>query len=139
MESESSTLLLLLNDIGAILDTLLEIAGEKQRLVVMGDCLGLERKIKEEEEALESLNRLGTRFDEDNRFRLDNLAGTEELARLKADIERKVFMLRSLNNQNQKLIARSLEIVRYDLGLFLPKEDYFKALKTAPLVFDQKV
>ena len=67
------------------------------------------------------------------------MAGTEELARLKADIERKVFMLRSLNNQNQKLIARSLEIVRYDLGLFLPKEDYFKALKTAPLVFDQKV
>jgi len=48
-------------------------------------------------------------------------------------------LLRSINDQNQRLISKSLEIVKYELGLFLPKDDYFNTSEMAPIAFDQKV
>ena len=137
MESQSSIILLLLNNIEVILDKLLDLAGEKQRLVISGDCVGLDAIVKEEEEVLESLSAIQTQF-EDNGSRLTGLAESEDFCNLKPGLVHKTFLLRRLNDQNQKLLSKSLELVRYELGLFLPREDYFQASKTAPIAFDQK-
>ncbi len=137
MKSQSSIILLLLNNIETILDKLLDLAGEKQRLIISGDCVGIDAIVKEEEEVLENLSAIEAEF-EDKGFELTCLAENEDLGSLKPGLGHKAFLLRRLNNQNQKLISKSLELIKYELGLFLPREDYFKTSKTVPIAFDQK-
>lgn len=110
MESQSSIILLLLNNIEVILDKLLDLAGEKQRLVISGDCVGLDAIVKEEEEVLESLSAIQTQF-EGNGSRLTGLAESEDFANLRPGLVHKTFLLRRLNDQNQSYYPRALNLL----------------------------
>ncbi len=137
MEQETSTLLLL-EKLESIFDTLLETAEEKQCLVVAGDSSGLEELILREEQVLKDLESLENQVREEA-FSQPGIGGCTSLARLKQVVAQKAMRLERLNEQNQKLMSKGLEIVRYELGLLLPQDDYSKALKTPPIAFDEKV
>ncbi len=138
MESSSSNLLFLLRNMGSVLDKLLELANEKQQLVVAGDCKGLEEIILREEKVVQELNSLQTEFEE-NGLGLSETGGCKQTVQLKEALKQKALSLKRLNQRNQTLISKSLEIVRYELGLLMPKQDYFKVSETSPIAFDQKV
>lgn len=137
VEQETSTLLLL-EKLESIFDTLLETAEEKQCLVVAGDSSGLEELILREEQVLKDLESLENQVREEA-FSQPGIGGCTSLARLKQVVAQKAMRLERLNEQNQKLMSKGLEIVRYELGLLLPQDDYSKTLKTPPIAFDEKV
>lgn len=138
MEPRNSTLLFLLTNTESALDRLLKMAEKKQQLVVAGDCEGLEAIILREEKALQDLNSLRTDFEE-KAFSPLELSSSKQLVELQDVLRQKALLLQRFNQRNQKLISKSLEIVRYELGLLMPKEDYFKVSETSPIAFDQKV
>jgi flagellar biosynthesis/type III secretory pathway chaperone len=136
-KQETSTLFLL-SGLGSLLDGLIDTAKEKQRLVVAGDCQGLEEIIRKEQQMLNDLDTLQERLGAEPLLVADDPESSEVQARLKGEVAEKVRRLQTINEQTQKLLAKSLEIVRFELGLFLPQDDYSKASKNPPIAFDQK-
>ncbi|HHX09938.1 MAG TPA: flagellar protein FlgN [Firmicutes bacterium] len=135
---QQNTSLFLLSSLNLFLDTLIESAKEKQRLVIVGDCSGLEQIIRKEEKTLQDLQAIQERLGAEPLLLPDEPDSGETLDKLKQEAAQKVRQLQVLNEQNQELISKSLEIVRYELGLFIPQDDYSKTSKTPPIAFDQK-
>jgi len=136
---ESSEIIDLLNQIEKILDRLTSLAHNKQKFVVTGDCAGLEAVLAEEMEVIWGLKDLEEFTGPNGDFFLGDILNREEYSATKVRLSQKASALRRLNEQNQRLISKSMEIVQYELGLFLPKDDYFKTRELAPIAFDQKV
>lgn len=121
-----------------MLDTLIDTAKEKQRLVVEGDCQGLEEILRKEGQVLQDLQTIQERMGAEPLLPPDESGSSEAQVRLKHDVAQKVRQLQMLNEQNQKLLSKSLEIVRYELGFLIPQDDYTKVSKNPPIAFDQK-
>jgi flagellar biosynthesis/type III secretory pathway chaperone len=132
-----TSILFLLSNLSSALDALLETAEQKQRLVVAGDCIGLEQLIRKEEKILQDIQKLQARMGDEPVSSPDEPQDSEAV-KLKQELAQKMRRLQVLNEQNQKLLSKSLEMVRYELGLFIPQDDYSKASKTPPIAFDQK-
>lgn len=137
VEHESSALFFLTN-LESVLDTLLEMAEQKQDLVVSGDVLKLEDLLQKEDEIVAKLESLKARVNEEA---LSSLKAdvSLDIRRLKDAVGCKAVRLQNLNQQNQNLLSKSLEIVRYELGLFIPQGDYSKVSKPPPIAFDKKM
>lgn len=130
--------LFLLTDLESVLDKLLETAQRKQGLVVSGDVKGLQELLQKEDEMLMELHSLKARINE-GALSSPKASLGPEIQGLKDKVGRKALRLKNLNGQNQVLLSKSLEMVRYELGLFIPQNDYSKAAKSPPIAFDKKM
>ncbi len=140
MEHKSIEVASLINQLDLVIERLIDLARKKQDFVIAGDCSGLETVIREETAALLDLKYLEEQFtDGGHSCVLEDILQKDEYRSAKNTLAKKASLLRRLNHQNQRLISKSLEIVKYELGLFLPKDDYFKTSELAPIAFDQKV
>mgnify|MGYP001222633216 CR=1 FL=1 len=140
VEQKSLEVAGLLNRLELVLERLIDLARKKQDFVIAGDCGGLERVLAEEAAALGDLEYLEKQFGgRDDSCILGDILKRDEYRSAKTFLTEKASLLRSINDQNQRLISKSLEIVKYELGLFLPKDDYFNTSEMAPIAFDQKV
>jgi len=141
---DSKAVVPILEDLSNILDQLLGLSREKQQAVIQNDVSKLENVVKCEQELVSRLNHL-----DGKRLQivpcLDSIS--EEAKRKNCDrivyllrsIGRKVLLLKTVNSQNQKLLEKSLQLIKLELSLLMPKEGYNLPSKPVPLLFDEKV
>jgi len=126
-----------LEGIAKALDDLLSLSKEKQDSVVRGDIPHLESILMQEQDLVYRLNLL-----EQERIRLyaGNPPEEEEVRDHIESLRVKASLLKSMNEKNQKIIAKTLEIIGRELGILQPQEGYGgKGAKTNPRVFDRKI
>ena len=140
MSESSRSLSEILEDMVSVLDQLLAFSGEKQDAVLRGDVASLEDVVRREEDAL----RLIESLEKERKMLIGDGPGqappqeAEDVSCLEKAVRDKILLLKTINEQNQRLIAKSLDMVRYELGLLLPKNGYGPAIKMQALRFDQK-
>ena len=130
--------LFLLTKLESSLDMLLETGKEKQSLVIKGDSPGIERLIRKEEKILHGLKQIESQM-EQKPLLLSEIDCGHKLGELQNSIAAKFALLGTMNEQNQKLISKSLEITRFELSLFIPQDNYSHAVRNQPIAFDKKV
>ena len=124
-KQETSTLFLL-SGLGSLLDGLIDTAKEKQRLVVAGDCQGLEEIIRKEQQMLNDLDTLQERLGAEPLLVADDPESSEVQARLKGEVAEKVRRLQTINEQTQSSWPRVWKSSGSSRA-FPPQDDYSKA------------
>ncbi len=130
--------LFLLTSLESALDNLLESAREKQHLVVLGDSFRIEELLVEEEKLLDDLKRIHNIIKSDHMLCLE-ISDCPDAVQIQQRIHAKFSEFKMINEQNQKLISKGLEIIKYELSLLMPQNEYSNTLKNSSIVFDRKI
>lgn len=133
----SRSLSSVLLEIGLAMDSLLDLSSKKTGTLTSGDVVGLERLLSVEQDLIQRLGFLETErasCSEDTAS-----AVNAEALDLRESLKEKAKRISEINARNQSLLRQGLNIVKYELRLFLPQGKYGSALALGPLVFDHRV
>lgn len=130
----------ILEDMVSVLDRLLTFSREKQEAVVRGDVASLEDIVRREEDALRLVESLGKEQEMllAGGWGQPSPQNAKDVTCLEKAVRDKILLLKTINEQNQRLISKSLDMVRYELRLLVPKNGYGPAIKMQAIKFDQK-
>lgn len=122
--TNTRSLSLILSEIGSAMDGLLELGKKKTEAVVSRDIGGLEKLIPPEQDLVRRIEAL-----ESERQAAPAQSGSE-IERLKVALREKAKRIAEINERNRGLLRRGLDLVQYELKLFLQEG--------RPLVFDHR-
>jgi len=122
--TNTRSLSLILSEIGSAMDDLLEIGEKKTGVLVARDISGLEKLIPAEQDLVRRLEAL-----ENERQAAATDSGSE-IERLKVALREKAKRIAEINERNRGLLRRGLDLIQYELKLFLQEGK--------PLVFDHR-
>lgn len=131
------TLSFILREMGSVLDKLIELAGRKADVVCANDTEGLDEIVRAEEQAARDLAAL-----EEERAcviaeEAESYAG--EVEELRLALHGKAERLRVLNERNQRLLRQGLELIEFEMKLFMPQPSYKNAARPGPMLVDFRV
>lgn len=135
-----TTLTSLLLEIGSALDALTELAERKSVVVSDGDTRALDGIVRTEEELSRKIADL-----EEKRIQIaaesfsESPAESSEIEKLRLSLCGKAEKLKVLNERNQRLIRQGLDLVEFQLKLFMPKPLYKGASRPGPMLVDFRV
>ncbi len=135
--TNSRSLNLILSEIGSVMDGLIELGSKKTDVLVQRDIAGLERLIPAEQELVSRLDTL-----EKERSAAATAVGGPagpEVLSIRESLRQKAKRIAEISERNRGLLRKGLEIVQYELKLFLPEGNYRGPGLREPLVFDHRV
>ncbi|MGE5579864.1 MAG: flagellar protein FlgN [Bacillota bacterium] len=114
----------ILSEIGSTMDGLLELGKRKAEILVRRDISGLEKLIPSEQDLVRRLEEL------ESERQAVPAQSDSEIELLRVTLKEKAKRIAEMNERNRGLLRRGLDLVQYELKLFLQEGK--------PLVFDHR-
>lgn len=128
------TLALILREIGALMDNLLDLSSRKTQVLTAGNVAGLEGLLSVEQDLVQRMRLL----EEEREGCAGGANGSTEIEELKRSLRDKAAKISHVNGRNQRILRQGLDIVRREMKILFPQGSYGNPT-LGPLVFDHRV